>query len=38
MYTGLQRPLGRPRPRREDNIQMNLWAVGCGCMDRIEPA
>ena len=33
-----QRPLGRPWPRREDNIEMGLQAVGCGCMDRIELA
>jgi len=24
-----KRPLGRPRPRREDNIQLNLQEVGC---------
>ena len=24
-----KRPLGRPRRRREDNIKMNLWEVGC---------
>ena len=33
-----KRPLGRPRPRREDNIKMNLQEVGCGCMDWIELA
>jgi len=31
-----KRPLGRPRPRWDDNIEMDLQAVGCGCMDRIE--
>jgi hypothetical protein len=25
-----KRPLGRPRPRREDNIKMDLQEVGCG--------
>jgi len=30
---GGKRPLGRPRRRWEDNIQMNLQEVGCGCMD-----
>jgi hypothetical protein len=24
--------LGRPRRRWEDNIKMDLWKVGCGCM------
>ena len=33
-----KRPLGRPRPRWEDNIEMDLQAVGCGCMDRIKLA
>ena len=28
-----KRPLGRPRPRLEDNIKMILQEVGCGCMD-----
>ena len=27
--------LGRPRPRREDNIKMNLQEVGCGGLDWI---
>ena len=31
-----KRPLGRPRPRWDDNIEMDLQAVGCVCMDRIE--
>ena len=31
-------PLGRPRPRREDNIKMYLQEVGCGGMDWIELA
>jgi hypothetical protein len=30
-----KRPLGRPRPRREDNIRMDLREVGCGVMDWI---
>jgi len=33
-----QRPLGRPRRRREDNIKMDLREVGCGGMDWIELA
>ena len=28
-----KRPLGRPRRRWEDNIRMDLQAVGCGYMD-----
>ena len=28
--------LGRPRHRREDNIKMDLQAVGCGVMDWIR--
>jgi len=28
--------LGRPRPRWEDNIKMDLQEVGCGGMDWIE--
>jgi hypothetical protein len=28
-----QRPLGRPRHRREDNIEIDLQAVGCGGME-----
>ena len=31
-----KRPLGRPRHRWEDNIEMNLKEVGCGGMDWIE--
>ena len=31
-----KRPLGRPRPRREDNIKMNLQEVGCEGMDWIQ--
>jgi len=31
-----KRPLGRPRPRWEDNIKMDLEEVGCGGMDSIE--
>jgi hypothetical protein len=30
--------LGRPRGRWEDNIRMNLWEVGCGCVDWMELA
>ena len=33
-----KRPLGRPRPRWEDNIKVDLQEVGCGVMDRIELA
>jgi hypothetical protein len=33
-----KRPLGRPRRRSEDNIQMDLQEVGCGCMEWIELA
>jgi len=32
------RPLGRPRPRWEDNIEMDLEEVGCGGMYWIEMA
>jgi len=32
------RPLGRPRHRWEDNIQMDLQEVGCGSVDWIELA
>jgi hypothetical protein len=32
------RPLGRLRRRREDNIKMNLQEVGCGGMDWIDLA
>ena len=31
-------PLGRARRRGEDNIEMYLQEVGCGCMDWIELA
>jgi hypothetical protein len=31
-------PLGRPRRRWEDNINMDLQEVGCGAMDWIELA
>ena len=31
-----KRPLGRPRRRWEDNIQIDLQEVGCGGMDWIE--
>jgi len=32
------RPLGRPRHRWEDNINMGLQEVGCGGMDWINLA
>jgi hypothetical protein len=28
-----KRPLGRPKPRWEDNIKMDLQEVGCGDLD-----
>ena len=31
-------PFGRHRDRWEDNIKMDLQAVGCWCMDWIELA
>ena len=31
-----KRPLGRPRRRWEDNIEMDIKEVGCGCVDWIE--
>jgi hypothetical protein len=33
-----RRPLGRPRPRWEGNIRIDLREVGCGCVDRMERA
>jgi len=33
-----RRPLGRPRRRWEDNIEMDLGEVGCGCVDWMELA
>ena len=33
-----KRPLGRPRRRWEDNIEMDLQEVRCGVMDWIELA
>ena len=33
-----RRPLGRLRRRWEDNIRMDLWEVGCGCVDWMELA
>jgi len=33
-----KRPVGRPKCRWEDNIQMDPQEVGCGCMDWIELA
>ena len=44
MYRGLvwkpegRRPLGRLRRRWEDNIRVDLWEVGCGCVDWMELA
>ena len=45
MHTGFfggkpkgKRPLGRPRPRWEDNIKRDLQKVGCWGMDWIELA
>ena len=31
-----KRPVGRPRPRLEDNIKMDLQEVGGGCGDWME--
>ena len=33
-----KRPLGRPRSRRDDNIEMELQEVGCGGVDWNGPA
>ena len=33
-----KRPLGRPRPRWEDNIKMDLQEAGCGSIDWIGMA
>ena len=33
-----KRPLGRPRRRKEDNINLDLQEVGGGCGDWIELA
>jgi hypothetical protein len=35
---GGKRPLGRPRRRWKDNIQIDLQEVGCGVMEWIELA
>jgi len=35
---GIQKPLGRTRGRWEDNIKVDLQAVGCGGTDWIEVA
>jgi hypothetical protein len=35
---GGNRPLGRPRRRREDNIRMDLREIGWGGMDGIDLA
>jgi len=34
----VNRPLGRPRPKWEDNIKMDLQEEGCGGVDWIELA
>jgi hypothetical protein len=31
-----KRPIGRPRPRWENNMKLDLQEVGCGDMDCIE--
>jgi hypothetical protein len=31
-------PLGRPKPRWEDNIKMDLQEVGCGSREWVELA
>jgi hypothetical protein len=36
--TERKKSLGRPRPRWEDNIKMDLQEVGCGDMDWITVA
>ena len=33
-----KRPLGRPRRRREDEINMDIQEMGCGGMDWIDLA
>jgi len=33
-----KRPLGRPRPRWENNIKMALQEVGCEVMDGVDVA
>ena len=33
-----RRPLGRPKRRWENNTRINLWEVGCGCVDWMELA
>ena len=33
-----KKPLGRPKPKWEDNIKIDLQEVGCGSMDWIEVA
>jgi hypothetical protein len=35
---GRKRPLGRPRPRREDNAKMDLREIGWGGKDLIDLA
>ena len=45
MYTGFwieklegKRPIGRPRPKWEDNIKMDLQELGCGGKEWIDLA
>jgi len=33
-----KRPLGKPRPKWDDTIKMDLQEVGCGVMDWLELA
>jgi hypothetical protein len=33
-----RRPLGRPRRKWEDNIEMDLWEIGFGDVDWIDLA
>jgi hypothetical protein len=33
-----RRPMGRPSRRWEDNIRIDLWEVGCGCVNWMELA
>jgi hypothetical protein len=33
-----KRPLGRPRPRWEDNIKIDIQEIGLGCGDWMELA
>jgi hypothetical protein len=33
-----RRPPAKPRHRWEDNIMMDLWEVGCACVDWMDLA